>query len=134
MKNTEPKWVNSDKIGLSFVRNGIVVYLDSGDEFDEITSGGQLEVGITVTDDIIDIQAVRAGMKCTPAQIRLALLDMDLLDTVQALADSDPSASIVWEYATAIYRTSPLIKSIKSSDFSDTQIDDIFTYAQGLLP
>ena len=75
--------------------------------------------------------AERAAMRCTPAQMRLALHRMDLLAQVQAIADGDPEASIVWEYATQIVRTSPLIEAL-GSDFTPEQIDDIFRAAMAI--
>ena len=74
------------------------------------------------------LAAERAGMTCTPAQMRLALHRMDLLTQVQAIADADPEASIVWEYATTIIRTSPLIEAL-GTDFTPEQIDEIFRAA-----
>jgi hypothetical protein len=72
----------------------------------------------------------RAAMRCTPAQMRLTLHRMDLLTQVQAIADADPEASIVWEYATVIERTSPLIDALGGPNgFTDTQIDGIFRAA-----
>ena len=76
------------------------------------------------------LAAERAAMRCTPAQMRLTLHRMDLLTQVQAIADADPEASIVWEYATVIERTSPLIDALGGPNgFTDTQIDDIFRAA-----
>jgi len=77
------------------------------------------------------LAAERDRMICTPAQMRLALHRMDLLAQVQAIADSDPEASIVWEYATQIVRTSPLIEAL-SGDFTPEQIDDIFRAAMAV--
>ena len=77
------------------------------------------------------LAAERARMICTPAQMRLALHRMDLLAQVQAIADSDPEASIVWEYATQIVRTSPLIEAL-AGDFTPEQIDDIFRAAMAV--
>ena len=77
------------------------------------------------------LAAERAAMICTPAQMRLALHRMDLLQQVQAIADGDPEASIVWEYATQIVRTSPLIEAL-SGDFTPDQIDDIFRAAMAM--
>ena len=77
------------------------------------------------------LAAERASMVCTPAQMRLALHRMDLLAQVQAIADGDAEASIVWEYATQIVRTSPLIEAL-GTDFTPEQIDDIFRGAMTL--
>jgi len=77
------------------------------------------------------IEEQRASMICSPAQMRLALHRMGLLAQVQAIADSDPEASIVWEYATQIIRTSPLIEAL-SADFTPEEIDDIFRAAMAV--
>jgi hypothetical protein len=77
------------------------------------------------------LQAERAAMICTPAQMRLALHRMGILAQVQAIADSDPEASIVFEYATQIVRTSPLIEAL-DTDFTPEEIDDIFRAAMAV--
>ena len=77
------------------------------------------------------LAAERAAMVCTPAQMRLALHRMGLLAQVQAIADGDPEASIVWEYATQIVRTSPLIEALRT-DFTPEQIDEIFRAAMAV--
>ena len=77
------------------------------------------------------LAAERAAMICTPAQMRLVLHRMDLLAQVQAIADGDPEASIVWEYATQIVRTSPLIEAL-ATNFTPEQIDDTFRAAMAL--
>ena len=82
------------------------------------------------------LAAERAAMICTPAQMRLALDDMDasddatktMLDVVEGIVAQDRKASIVWEYATQIVRTSPLIEAL-GTDFTPEQIDDIFRAA-----
>jgi hypothetical protein len=72
----------------------------------------------------------RSRMFCTPAQMRLTLHRKGLLTQVQAIADSDPEASIVWEYATQIVRKSPLIDALGGPQgFTAEQIDDIFRAA-----
>ena len=76
------------------------------------------------------LAAERAAMRCTPAQMRLTLHRMGLLTRVQDIADADEEARIVWEYATVIERTSPLIDALGGPNgFTDTQIDGIFRAA-----
>lgn len=76
------------------------------------------------------LQAERARMECSPAQMRLALHRAGLLSQVQAIADADPEASIVWEFATRIVRQSPLIAALGGANgFTPAQIDDIFRAA-----
>ena len=77
-----------------------------------------------------DLSALRDAMQCTPAQMRLALRRAGLLATVQALAESNPEAAIVWEYASVIVRNSPFISALQGqSGLTDEQIDDLFVRA-----
>lgn len=76
------------------------------------------------------LEQERSNMRCSPAQMRIALIRLGLLEQVQAIADSDPEASVVWEYATIIERTSPLIDALGGPNgFTPEQIDDIFRAA-----
>ena len=86
---------------------------------------------VTFVEREVTPEQERAGMICTPAQMRLALHRMGLLSQVQSIADSDPEASIVWEYATKIIRTSPLIEAL-GTDFTAEEIDDIFRTAMAV--
>jgi len=109
-------WVQSDvaQIGWSYI-NGVFIGPDEPAETSEPT-----------TEELI--LAERKKMICTPAQMRLALHRLNLLTAVQSIADSDPEASIVWEYATQIIRTSPLIEAL-GDGFTPEEIDDIFRFA-----
>ena len=82
--------------------------------------------------DAIALAKEREGMVASPAQIRLTLYQLSLLDTVQYIADTDPMAAIVWEYAAEIRRTNALIDALGSDGFEPKQIDDIFRYAMQL--
>ena len=83
-------------------------------------------------DPAIALAEWRAGAVASQAQIRLTLHQLGLLATVQAIADADQEAAIVWEYADAIRRASPFIDALKGEAFTDGQIDDIFVYAMGV--
>lgn len=78
------------------------------------------------------LAAWRANAVISQAQARLTLLQLQLLATVQAIADADPAASIVWEYADEIKRVSPFIDGLGAASFTPEQIDDIFRYAMEL--
>lgn len=126
---TYPMW-NPDKTGILTDRgNGVISFVESGAEFDALKH--------TASDwhEVEAIQPIpsRSEMICTPAQMRLALHRMGLLGQVQAIADADPEASIVWEYATQVVRTSPLIDAL-GSDFTPEQIDGIFIAAMAVVP
>jgi hypothetical protein len=75
------------------------------------------------------LAARRAAMQCSPMQMRLALLRAGLLSQVEAIVADDPEASIAWEYATVIERTSPFISALGSPYFTDDQIDAMFCAA-----
>ena len=76
----------------------------------------------------------RARMVCSPAQMRVVLHRIGRLADVQAIADADPEASIVWEYATQFVRVSPLISAMASPNgFTDAEIDDLFRAAMELI-
>jgi len=76
--------------------------------------------------------AWRANAVISQAQARLTLLQLGLLTAVQDIADADPAASIVWEYADEIRRASPFIDGLGKAKFTPEQIDDIFRYAMDL--
>jgi hypothetical protein len=124
-----PMW-NPDKTGILVDRgNGVLAFLENGPEFESVKlSAADWHEADASQPPPIPIEKERAAMICTPAQMRLTLHRLGLKDDIQAIADSDPEASIVWEYATQIMRTSPLIDAL-AGDFTAEQIDDIFRAA-----
>jgi hypothetical protein len=75
----------------------------------------------------------RSQMRCRAAAMRLVLHRQGLLTTVQAIADSDPEASIVFEYEPEFSRNDPFITSLGGpSGFTPEQIDDLFRAAMAL--
>ena len=69
----------------------------------------------------------------TMRQARLQLLEAGLLDDVEALVALDRKSQIEWEYASEVYKQSPLIESIKGAlNLTDTQIDNMFVEASKL--
>ena len=69
----------------------------------------------------------------TMRQVRLQLLEAGLLDDVEALVALDRKSQIEWEYASEVYKESPLIESVKGAlNLTDTQIDDMFIEASKL--
>jgi hypothetical protein len=126
---TFPMW-NQPRTGILIDRgNGILAFVESGPEFDALKNTApdwhEAEASKPTPPPI---EEQRAAMICTPAQMRLALHRAGLLAQVQAIADGDAEASIVWEYATQIVRTSPLIEAL-GTDFTPEEIDDIFRAA-----
>lgn len=69
----------------------------------------------------------------TIRQARLQLLEVGLLDDVEALVSQDRKWQIEWEYATEVERISPLIESVKEAmSLTDEQIDNMFIAASKL--
>ena len=69
----------------------------------------------------------------TMRQARLQLLEVGLLDDVEALVALDRKSQIEWEYASEVYIQSPLIESVKSAlNLTDAQIDNMFVEASKL--
>ena len=69
----------------------------------------------------------------TMRQARLQLLEVGLLDDVEAFVALDRKSQIEWEYASEVYRQSPLIESVKGAlNLIDTQIDEMFIEASKL--
>jgi len=76
----------------------------------------------------------------TPRQIRLALLDAGLLDSVSIAFDdlSEPlrtKVQIEWEYATEIDKESPLIQALYPKlGLTEDELDDLFVAAASTGP
>ena len=69
----------------------------------------------------------------TMRQARLQLLEVGLLDDVEALVALDRKSQIEWEYANEVYRQSPLVDLVKEAmSLTDEQIDDMFLSASKL--
>lgn len=69
----------------------------------------------------------------TMRQARLQLLEVGLLDDVEALVALDRKSQIEWEYASEVYKESPLIESVKGAlNLTDAQIDSMFVEASKL--
>ena len=67
----------------------------------------------------------------SPRQVRLILLNMGLLDNIEAmLAQLPREAQIEWEFAGSIDRESPLVQAlIVQLGLSESDVDNIFTEA-----
>jgi hypothetical protein len=69
----------------------------------------------------------------TMRQARLQLLEVGLLDDVEALVALDRKSQIEWEYANEVYIQSPLIEAVKGAlSLTDKQVDAMFLKASKL--
>lgn len=69
----------------------------------------------------------------TPRQARLKLLEVNLLDNLEAVITTNRAWQIEWEYATEVERDSPLIDAVASEAWlTSEQIDQMFIEASKL--
>ena len=68
----------------------------------------------------------------TPAQIEVTLYDLNLIDIVDTITNSNPRAAIIRRTALEFKRLNPLIVALGEGGFTPEQIDDIFRYAMEL--
>ena len=69
----------------------------------------------------------------TPRQARLKLLEVGLLDDLEAVITTNRAWQIEWEYATEVKRDSPLIEAIaEQASLTSEQIDQMFIEAAKL--
>ena len=69
----------------------------------------------------------------TPRQARLKLLELSLLDELEAVITTNRAWQIEWEYATEVKRDSLLIDAIATqADLTSEQIDSLFVEAAKL--
>ena len=140
---TNPRYANESGGILLGRPDGVDLYVDGGEVYNQAKSGvfGDVMPYVPSPEPTPEeiLAAERAAMTGTPAQMRLALDDMEapdddtntLLDVVEGIVAQDRKASIVWEYATQIIRTSPLIEAL-GTDFTPEEIDDIFRVAMAV--
>lgn len=69
----------------------------------------------------------------TPRQARLKLLEVGLLDELEAVITTNREWQIEWEYATEVKRDSPLIDAVGTkAGLTGEQIDQMFLEASKL--
>lgn len=109
---------------------------------------GEYVVNPSVTDgheviDIVDGAVVTREIVpevVTPRQIRLALAAAGILSAVNAHVALDEEASVTWEYALQIERSSPVIAALAATFtdprtgeiITDSAIDDLFRAAAAI--
>lgn len=79
------------------------------------------------------IRAQLVPVKITKRQARLALLDADLLSTVDSfIATQSQETQIYWNDSQEIYRLHPLILGLSAElNLTESQVDDLFISAGG---
>ena len=88
---------------------------------------------LEITDYIEPEPIIIVPQVITMRQARLQLLEVGLLDNVEAIVALDRKSQIEWEYASEVYKQSPLIESVKGAlNLTDKQIDEMFVEASKL--
>ena len=83
--------------------------------------------------ELAELEKAKIPQSITPRQARLALLNAELLDEVDAMLAANREWQIEWEYATVIERSSPLTSAMAMQlNLTDTQIDEMFIEAAQL--
>jgi hypothetical protein len=102
----------------------------------DLSTGAAESVPLTA-EEIAAAQAATAAeallvpQSVTPRQARLALLNADLLDAVEAAIAAGPRADqITWEFAVDVRRDYPMISNLGTAlGLTSAQIDDLFRTA-----
>lgn len=102
------------------------------------------EYGLEIGGKIIDGKYIAPKMapgiphrpdpiRITQRQLRLALLDVGLLDKVEeAVLSSDKETQILWQFTIDMLRDDPLIRAIsKIMKFGNSEMDGLFEGAAG---
>lgn len=128
---TDVKYSNSEETIIEADNNGVKIFipcsLDNNDYnlIMNLVANNELSISPYVE----NTQVIEISMR----QARLELLSQGLLDQVKTIvANAGQAAQIEWEYATAVYRSSPLINYISSQlnpPLSNTQINALFNSA-----
>jgi len=78
-----------------------------------------------------DLLAARQGMQCSPLQIRRALRQVGMYDTVVSWVATQPTEiSEAWEYATFFARLDPfIVAATPGLGKTDVEVDQVFQLA-----
>jgi len=90
-------------------------------------------VALTQGELAANLAAWRQQATCTPRQFRLALLDIDLLDDLEAMVANLPRAvRVEWEYSVLLERKNPqwdTLGALMTPAKTPEDIDDVFRLA-----
>ena len=103
----------------TILKNGWFIYIDNPPSYDSNTQ--RIERSNV---EIVGSEAI------TPAQVRVALAQLQLLETVEQLISTVPLAFIWWEYALEIRRDNQYVEMIGAElGWDRNQIDQFFIQA-----
>jgi hypothetical protein len=131
----------------TMVANGYLPVVGSEPEYDKATHKSNGVTYSIVGDEVVKnynivaktVEELEAEAKAlvpssiTPRQARLKLLEVNLLDNLEAVITTNRAWQIEWEYATEVKRDSPLIDAVASeASLTVEQIDQMFLEASKL--
>lgn len=123
------------------IENGLVVNtieVDSLDFLPNLIDGsiggiGWRYIGGHLIPPEIEVPTFTVPTSITPRQARLKLLEVGLLDELEAIITTNRAWQIEWEYATEVKRDSPLIDAVATqAGLTSEQVDAMFTEASKL--
>lgn len=126
---------------ISFPQNGVLpdfVYMVVPNNSGEGAITGLVidSISIDHANRIVTADVTYSGAQLdpiTPRQARLKLLEVGLLDDLEAIISTNRAWQIEWEYATEVRRDSPLIDAIATqAGMTSEQIDQLFVEAAAL--
>ena len=79
------------------------------------------------------IKKVVVPQSVTPRQARLALLQVGLLDEVEAMLANDKAMQIWWEYSLSVERNNEHVTAMATAlNMTDEEMDELFMLAGSL--
>jgi hypothetical protein len=77
------------------------------------------------------LKARRAEMECSTAQMGLALIELDKLETVEAAFYAEPRAAMIWRKNPSVKRRGPILAALKTK-MTNKAIDQLFEAATAI--
>jgi len=109
----------------------VFVFKDQEDEEGTVTSTAEEQYLLQKTQE----EKARLPKEASPVKIRLALLELDLLDQVNTYFDSLDAATrakvdIIWEFADYIPKHHPVVQNMADTlEWTEEQLDNVFIKA-----
>ena len=132
------KWANPEKQGVVSMRDGVLFFIDSGDEYEaavagkpDVFAGAIADPLPSEADTAESLADDRSRMICSRFQAKAALLNDGLLPQIETLmTGADALTKLAWAEAVEFRRDSPTIALMAATaGMNETQLDDLFRAA-----
>ena len=77
------------------------------------------------------LAAERVAMKCSTAQMGLALIDAEHISAAELAFADDPAALMIWQKATHVARRGPVLEALQTF-LTEAEIDDLYRAAMAV--